>query len=172
MPSSTTSASMPASSSVHKHQTAPKQIDKSRKCKQAKDVVIHQPAPSPPMEDWVLFPEDVVIDKHSSLRKNRSLSARRNTETKGLSKPLSAPDDKMTKTIVNAQEYIKSRNQNRDVNNSCSHWPIEASSNTARQKIIYKPLRVDSPKRLLTPDLSDIEEDDFWSCCATSESSL
>lgn len=168
MPPSTMSASMSARS----HQTSLKQVEKSKNYKPTKEVVIHQPAPSPPTEDWVLFPEDVVTDKHSSLKESRSRKAKRKGETERPSKASPAPADKMTKAIVNAQEYIKSRNQNRDLNKSCSHWPIEASANAAHRKVPCKPLQIQSPKRLPTPDLSDVEEDDFWSCCATSESSL
>ena len=136
-----------------------------------KEVVLHQPAPSPPTDDWILFSEDVVVDKHSSLREARSRKVRRDIEIQRPSEVSPAPEDKMEKAISSAEKYIESRNKNKQINNSCSHLPIKISSDVAVRKTVSKPLRVQSSKRLPTPDLSDVEEDDFWSCCATSESS-
>ena len=146
------------------------QIKKSKKDKSMKEVVLHQPAPSPPTQDWVLFPEDVIVDKYSIRREARSRKVASATETARPNK-VSPAEEKMEKAIANAQEYIKSRSQNEHLSEACSHRRTKALADLAFQKSDVTPRQLHSRNRLPTPDLSDAEEDDLWSCCATSESS-
>ena len=148
------------------------QARKSKKGKPLKEVFLHQPAPSPPVEDWTLFPEDVVIDKHSSHKGSRPRKVKEYTRKERSNMTSLAPDDKMEKAIANAQQYIQLRNQTKEVNRSCSHRPTKASPDVGFRKVDSRPRIIQAPNRIPTPDLSDIEEDDLWSCCATSESSI
>ena len=132
--------------------------------------MLHQPAPSPPTQDWVLFSEDAIVDKYSSRREARTRKVATATE---IARPntVSPAEDKMEKAIANAHKYIKSRNHNKDLNEACSHLRAKAFSDVVFQKSDVKPCQLRSWNRLPTPDLSDVEENDLWSCCALSESS-
>ena len=168
MPSSTKSTTGP----VRIRPSPSGDFQKSQKCKIMKEVVIHQPAPSPPTSDWILYPDEVIIDKHSSLRDARSRRVKRSTETDRSDMRPPVSQDKMTIAIANAQKYMRSQNQNTQLNRSCTHLPVKVLPKSTRPRSEPESHRLPSSQRLPTPDLSDIEEDDIWSCCATSESSL
>ena len=167
MPSSTKSMT-----STRNHQTSSEMVRSPNKGMSVKDVFLQQPAPSPRTEDWVLFPEDVVREKHSTHRGARSRQVRKESKPERPCKVSPTPHNKMESAIANAQQYIQSRNQNKEVNRSCSHRPTKVSSDIEFRKSVHKPLLIQSSRRLPTPDLSDLEEDDLWSCCATSEGSI
>lgn len=140
-----------------------------------KEVVLHHPMMSPPMEDWILFPDEVIKCKNSSLRNPRNHTASKSSlrPDKSLECPSSSTQTAST-TIKksSSQSLIAHTSQDRSRSLQTSDQPgfIKKSLDTTTKDIGGKPPKVKAP-RLPTPDLSDVEEDEFWSCCGSAVSS-
>ncbi|MCJ1342533.1 hypothetical protein MMC31_000719 [Peltigera leucophlebia] len=131
---------------------------------------------SPPMEDWVLFPDEVIKCKNSSVRNPQSHAASRSSlrPDKSLGCPSSATQTASITTMKpSSQSLIAHASQDRSRSLRTSDQPdfIKKSLDTATKDIGGKPPKVKASRRLPTPDLSDLEEDDFWSCCGSAASS-
>lgn len=141
-----------------------------------KEVVIHYPIMSPPMEDWVLFPDEVIKCKSSSVRNLQNHTASKSSFRPDKSRecPSSATQSASTTTMkTSSQSLIAHASQERSRSLRTSDQPgfIKKSLETATKDIGDKPPKAKAPRRLPTPDLSDVEEDDFWSCCGSAASS-
>ena len=145
---------------------------KTRKSKHSKKVMIHQPASSLPPDDFVLFPQDVVKEKHSSVR---HAILRNTTAPKGATR-LSSPMP-LHHVIEPKAASPSERDARRPSPSFClDHMStVNCTFDCANAKLlahVKMPPKAPSPPRLPTPDLSELEEDDLWSCCGSSWSSL
>lgn len=139
-----------------------------------KEVVLHHPMMSPALEDWVLFPDEVVRCKNSSVRNSQNHPKSSLRPDKGLECPsLSAQTASMTKKKSSSQCLIahESQDRSRSLRTSDQLGSIKKSLDTATKDVGRNPPKVKAPRRLPTPDLSDVEEDAFWSCCSSADSS-
>ena len=151
------------------------QLVKTKKSKQSKKIMIHQSGSLMSPDDFVLFPEDVVKEKHSSIREARP---RRSTAAKG-SKGSSSP---MTRQHLIEHKAPTPSRRNAQIRSelpvclihmstvNCTVDCAIADAQLLAQSEI--PPTAPSPPRLPTPEVSDFEEDDLWSCCDSSWSSM
>ena len=159
---------------VRKHKISSKSLTNIKTVKTIRKVLLHQPmSPSPP-DDWVLFPQDIVTKKYSSVRhaqsgdNSRLASARRHTPP-----PLDSHVIEGQKAIRERRDsqrtpepYKRSNCLNHMSSRNCT---VSCYDVNPLQKTKVPP-KAPSPPRLPTPDLPDIGEDDLWSCCKSSES--
>lgn len=170
MSSTTLAPSKFGASKEHRHQSALASCGKSNKPKTPREVVLHHPMVSLPPEDWILYPDEVIVTKHSSVRRGRSCKIKdsRSENSRG---PSTRVDPNRGKTRKYSHVY-----QDMQLHKEITSAPRKSPN-------LLAPAREDNkcdaktqpkpkfPERLPTPDLSDIEEDSFWSCCGSSESS-
>lgn len=144
-----------------------------------KKAVLHHPLTSPPLEDWVLFPDQVIHTKHSTVRDSRARQAKERLQPAELSRPSSVSTTETnratsTSSRITSVSSFKEEKRHQSSSSSTLDRPgnIGKSASNVAKEILRNPPRVKVPQRLPTPDLSDVEEDDFWSCCGSSERSL
>ena len=167
--------------SVHlqraKHQTSPKSLKSTNKSKKSTtQVVLHQPMPSspPPPEDWILFPDEVIAEKHSSIRPARAAKPAKLADPRRQTLP--SPENHVTSckaatpmrhlSATHPAPYRPSRCLHHMSARNCTAACFDAGQRAETQV----PPKAPSPPRLPTPDISEIGEDDLWSCCRSSES--
>lgn len=140
-----------------------------------KEVVLHHPMMSPPMEDWILFPDEVIKCKSSSVRNSRNHTASKSSlrpdkSLECLSSSTQTASIAIKKSSSQSLIAHASQDGSRSLRTSDQPGFIKKSLDTATKDIGGKPPKVKAPRRLPTPDLSDAEEDDFWSCCGSAAS--
>ncbi|MCJ1449736.1 hypothetical protein MMC28_000064 [Mycoblastus sanguinarius] len=170
--SSTSHATNHQSLKSMKHLKPSSQLAKFTKTTHSKKVVLHHPANPPPPDDWVLYPEDVVINKHSALRDAQARELERTKISSQQTTPLSdhhlakakaKPSPRAQPRRAYRRSFCLEHMSSRNCTANCTNGGQLADSKA--------PPPAPSPSRLSTPDLSDVEEDELWSCCASSESS-
>ena len=143
------------------------------KNKRSRKIMVHQPMSSSPPDDWVLFPQDIVTEKHSSVRhaqRNRRVRIVDSSRT-SLSPPKSRVIERNSVKLLDPEKprapkpFIPSTCLNHMSARNCTAACFEVEPLHATRA----PPKAPSPPRLLTPELSDIGEDDLWSCCKSSE---
>lgn len=146
---------------------------KAKKSKHLKKVMIHQSGSPLAPDDFVLFPQDVVKEKHSNIKDAKS---RRPTTPKS-AKRTSSPMPRHH--VIEPRAASASRQEARRPSRrplclehmSTANCTVDcANANPLAQ--LKVPPKAPSSQGLATPDLSDLEEDDFWSCCGSSWTSL
>ncbi len=155
------------------NQMSSTQHAKPKKSKNSKKVMIHQTGSPLPPDDFVLFPQDVVKEKHSTVRDAKS---------RRLTTPKSAKRSSSPMPPYHAIEPKAPRPSRRDAHKSPGRIVCLDHMSTVNCTVdcgnakplahLKMPPEAPSPPRLPTPDLSDVEEDDLWSCCGSSWSSL
>lgn len=170
MPSTTLAPSELRNSDQHRHQSSLTLFGKQAKPKTPREVVLHHPMATPPPEDWILFPDEVIITKHSSVRRRRS-SKIKNPQPEDSRRPWIRRDPSKEKSADTSHVH-QDAGRFKCIPSTPTKSPDSVAhareSNGCEAKRQPKPK---FPDRLPTPDLSDIEEDGFWSCCGSSESS-
>ena len=140
----------------------------NRRRHQTKEIILHQQRlPSVSLDDFVLFPNDdvVIVDKYSSVR-----DIRRKTR-KAKKQPKVAKVEKLNpETMIVQQRPVRS-------SQPFLHHAIMNTTSKIVKVANAKNLDLKEPqtptfRRLTTPDFSDDEELDFWSCCGSSRSSM
>lgn len=144
-------------------------IRRRKKSRLAKDIVIHhQVSPLPP-DDWILFPEEVVVTKHSSVRESRN---RKIGPTTQLDQPSeSVPTLKVTSKEPGKVALVYLETSKDDDFARSPKRPLVLANSVDKATLIDGSMqpRKKLSQRLPTPDISDIDEDGFWSCCGSSE---
>ena len=149
------------------------QLVKPKKSKHSKEVMIHQPRSPLPPDDFVLFPQDVIKESHSTIRDARSRKAMATKSAKKSSSPMPRPHVMEPKAATPSRREAR-RPSRRPVcldHMSTVNCTVECANGKPLAHLKMPP-KAPSPPRLPTPDLSDLEEDDLWSCCGSSWSSL
>lgn len=160
------------------HQSLTIRTQKPNNGKSLKEVVLHHPSMSPPLEDWVLFPDQVIHTKHSTVRESRARQAKKRMQPAEPSRSSSAHNTAMSRTAPassrnTSMSSLSEEPRVRNVSFSALDRPnnINRSTSNVAEESPRSPPRAKAPQRLPTPDLSDVEEDSFWSCCGSSEGS-
>lgn len=173
-----TTPTMPSTTSIINKQDSINQLllirpVKTKKSKHPKKVMIHQSGSPLPPDDFVLFPQDVVREKHSSIRDSKPRRPYATKSAKKSSSPMPQHHVIEPKTPTTSQlgpRRLSGRPVRLDHMSTinCTVECVNARS-LANLKV---PPKAPSPPHLPTPDLSDVEEDDLWSCCGSSWASL
>ena len=145
------------------------------KNRNSRKIMVHQPvSPSPP-DDWVLYPQDIVTEKHSSVRHDPKSRHVRTVDSSRASPSL--PKSRvMELNAVKMADAEKSQAPKPFIPSTCLNHMSARNCTTACFEVeplhaTRAPPKAPSPPRLQTPDLSDFGEDDVWSCCKSSEAS-
>lgn len=146
---------------------------KAKSSKHSKKVMIHQSGPPLPPDDFVLFPQDIVKEKHSSIKDARS---RRPTPPKSAKRTLSPmPRHHVIEPKAASASREEARRPSRRPvcfdHMSTVNCTVDCANGKPPAHLKVPP-KAPSLQRLATPDLSEVEEDDFWSCCGSSWTSL
>ena len=153
-------------------QTSWPQLVKTKKTKYSKKVVIHQSGSPLPPDDFVLFPQDIVKEKHSSLR---DVKARKATAEKS-AQSSSSPRRRQHRMTLTPSRRDARRPSERPIcltHMSTVNCTVDCVNANAKPLAhLGGPPKAPSPPRLPTPDLSELDEDDLWSCCGSTLSSL
>ena len=150
------------------HQKSIAPSEQTKKSDDSKKLLLHQLLPSPPPEDWVLFPGDVVVEKYSSISHASTRKLAKTGSAKQQMSPMPHHDHHVTENKAAARSRLEPRKPYR--RSTCLEH-LSAINCTARcfdTKPLADPRMPPAaplPPRLPTPDLSDVEEDEFWSCC-------
>ncbi len=126
-------------------------------------------------EDWILFPDEVIKCKKSSVRNVPNPSATKSSlqHLEILNRQSStAPAGNMNKKKATSHIHTS------ESRNPTQSFPISAdqrgttknSVGTGSKDVARNPPNIKFPERFPTPDFSDIE-DDFWLCCGPTETS-
>ena len=172
MPSSTTTTT--TQRQVAKQQPSTNSITNTKEEKNSRKVLLHQTmSPSPP-DDWVLFPQEIIAQKFSSIRHAKPRNQGRPVSAQRQKLPL--PDSH----VIEPRATTPSRSDGRETPKPyrpsyCLHHMSARNCTPACHDVNFhpetqKPPKAPSPPRLPTPDLPDFGEDDLWSCCRSSES--
>lgn len=142
-----------------------------KKTRSAKDVVLHHPSAPSPAEDWILFPDEVIVTKHCSVRVTRSRKAKPVLQMGKSSQPMPTSEETQArfKQIISAC----AKPCQRDALNSVLKQSF-ATAETFDEAVgdhVEKSPKPEPLQRLPTPDISDVDEDSFWSCCGSSDGS-
>lgn len=161
------------------HQSSTIRAGKSSFGNPLKKPVLHHPLTSPPLEDWVLFPDQVIHTKHSTVRDSRVRQVKERLQPAELSRPslvgttetsrATSTSSRITSVFSFKEEQRHQSNLSRPLDRPGN---IGKSASSVAEESLRNPPRVKVPQRLPTPDLSDVEEDGFWSCCGSSEGGL
>lgn len=136
-------------------------------------IIVHNMRTPTPTEDWVLYGDEAVTVKHSSIRQRkadkvcRTLSTEKKsceTKTARPTLPPTPPGSSPTYSEREKQQngegksirQSDSNHQRHSTFNHLKQCDVGDSTSAMRGTIAY---------RLPTPDLSDIDEDDMWACC-------
>ena len=159
-------------------QTSRTQLVKNKKTKHSKKIVIHQSGSPLPPDDFVLFPQDIVKEKHSNLRDAKARKASAVKTAQRSSSPMSR-QHRMAPTLSRRDARRPSERQVCLAHMSTVNCTVDCITANANANANAKPLaylkvppKAPSPPRLPTPDLSELDEDDLWSCCESTLSSL
>lgn len=140
-----------------------------KKSRLAKDVVIHHRADPSPPEDWILFPEEVVVTKHCSVRESRNRKIGPTSQLDQLSGSV------FTSKVISKEPgkiaLIDLETSKHDDFATSPKRPLLLTDSVDEATWIddSKRPKNNSSQYLPTPDISDIDEDGFWSCCGSSE---
>ena len=149
------------------------QLVKTKESKNTRKVMIHQLGSPLPPDDFVLFPQDVVKEKHSSVKDARPRKAKSPKSAKMPSSPMPRNHVIEPRAPTPSRRDAR-RHSGRSVcldHMSTVNCTVNCANGKPRGHTKMPP-KAPSPPRLPTPDLSDLEEDDLWSCCGSSSSSL
>ena len=138
------------------------------------NVVVHNMMTTTPPEDWILYPDDVVVEKHSSTRQRREARDLRSQKctrndirlAKALgpimppTPPENSPTQNERKQAVQST-YRETSGYSAMTDKAFTLAPVGNPSQGSRKGQVQTPY----PQRLPTPDLSDVEEDGLWGCC-------
>ena len=135
--------------------------------------MIHQSGSRLPPDDFVLFPQDVVKEKHSSVRdaKSRKPTAPKNAKRSSSPMPRHHGIELKEPTPSRLDAHKPSRRPVCLDHMSTVNCTVDRGNAKPLAHLKMLP-KAPSPPRLPTPDLSDLEEGDLWSCCGSSWSSL
>lgn len=148
-----------------------------RNAKSRHAVVVHNALGPTPADDWVLYPEETVKHKNLNIketRKQKYCSGVYNTNEKATSRemrprlPPTPPENTPTKSERKAQLEASFRSS---IDIPSRKTPKSANGGGGTMNDDHRRMLLQAPfqQRLPTPDLSDIEGDDLWSCCAKKE---
>lgn len=142
-------------------------IEKHRK----QNVIVHNTMTATPTEDWTLFPDDVVRSKNSSIRERRGMRQKSHSNPKICNGRIVWPEMPPTppggSPAPNEHEKTTERTNlsTQKTPQSLHHRPTLGPSGSPVVADGRTRMHTSYPYRLPTPDISDVDEDEFWACC-------
>ena len=142
-----------------------KTISKSKRVAK-KTTISYSPSLSPlsPLGDFTLYSDEPLVEKHSSDRRARARRARQELISDGLLPSAKENDEVSNEKLTPLQRAARRRMK-------AENLPVIHQGEGDQQQSNTKLPPAPSPPRLGTPDLDEIDED-LWSCCSWSESSI
>ncbi|KAL8717294.1 MAG: hypothetical protein Q9225_005442 [Loekoesia sp. 1 TL-2023] len=124
-----------------------------------------------PTEDWTLFPDDIVRSKHSSIKERRGTRQKSHSNPKICNGKIVWPE--MPPTPPGSSPAPKEYERTIERANACTHDTPQSLHHRPTFGPSDPPAVADErtrthrsyPYRLPTPDISDVDEDEFWACC-------
>ena len=167
------STNSPINKKVSINQISSPQLVKTKRNKQSKKIMIHQSESPLPPDDFILFPQDVVKEKHSSVRDVKSRKPTALESTKRSSLPIARHYVDEPKAPTSSRRDVRRRSERPLclTHMSTVNCTVDCA-NATPLAYLKMPPKAPSPPRLPTPDVSDVEEDDLWSCCESSWASM
>lgn len=137
------------------------------------NVIVHNTMTATPTEDWVLYPDNVVAVKNSTVRERRTEKIHMQSHTKpklrnkrgsGPTMPLTPPGSSPAQSEHERTAEKKCATRSQELHDRPSSGP------TASPVVVNRRARTETsyPYRLPTPDISDVDEDEYWACCGES----
>lgn len=141
--------------------------------KSERKVVVHNTKTATPVDDWILFPDDRVTVKHSSVRDQRTHRASPQVRIKSqprreqTMRPTMLPTPPGSSPAQSECKRIVEKKNGANCQDSQDPHDRPTSGPDAPPVLVNRMARTDasSPYRLPTPDISDVDEDDFFACC-------
>ena len=174
---SITSETISHSSAARSQSCRDQQRERTQRSRLGPVVVVHNAMGQQPADDWTLYPEQTVKHKHSTKRESRKYEkhalAGSNGEKAAFEQmrptlPPTPPENSPTKSERRAQrksdfqfDYTDSLKKQIILTRNCHGM----SHDDEHRRLLQAPFQ----RRLPTPDLSDVEGDDLWSCCAETD---
>ncbi|KAI4100621.1 MAG: hypothetical protein L6R37_005379 [Teloschistes peruensis] len=123
-----------------------------------------------PTEDWTLYPDNVVIFKNSTIRprKAQKVCLKSHAEEGAFDiatkKPLMPPKPPGSNPETHARESraYKDNTASKQTSHDWKLRPTVEKSELPAAKPQMTQMVTSRPHRLPTPDISDVDEDDFW----------
>ncbi len=142
------------------------------KPKPPREVVLHHSMVPPPPDDWVLFPEEIIITNHSSVRSHDCGNPEKDCRSESPYQRRIRSERSKAKRggFPHARHHMQRREEIPSA--QCKQPDRFALTRASERGDVRTPPEPKFPERLSTPDISDVEEDGFWSCCGSSESSV
>ena len=172
---------MPSSITTVRHQQAIHQkttfpLTRSPRSKSSKKALPYRPMTPSPTNDWVLFPAEIIRHNHSSDRHGQSHNRVNATvkDRRMLSSPASHVIRPQAAMPAKHDEIRGHAPKAYRLSTCLEHMSVRnctaACGDVDSVPDLSTPPKAPSPPRLPTPDLSDLEDQDLWSCCNFSES--
>lgn len=149
--------------------------NQTKRVDHAKESSSHQPLPSPPRDEELHDPHMAAAKKHSELEITSPCKlSRTESAKKQSSSTVRNDDDHVIRTKAATAPRVKHRTSYR--RSTClEHMSaVNCTADCFNAEPLAEamtPPPAPLPPRLPTPDLSDVDEDAFWSCCRSSKSS-
>ncbi|KAL8754379.1 MAG: hypothetical protein Q9184_005132 [Pyrenodesmia sp. 2 TL-2023] len=129
-------------------------------------------------EDWVLYPDDVVTVKNSTMRERRTEKTRTQPRPKTtlgnrtVLRPMMLPTPPGSSPAQSEWERVAGRSDAMKFQDLRDSHDRPTSRPPGVPAEVSQRARADAsyPHRLPTPDLSDVDEDEFWACCKYGDS--
>ena len=140
-------------------------------------VIVHNKMTPTSTEDWILYGDEAVTAKHSSVRQRKAKTAcrtshtDRNVRNDGTTGPTMPPTPPGSSPAHSEHEKKEQRDKR-------SNWhtygepqsqPVCGHLNPGEVGDPRAAWRGTSSHRLPTPDLSDVDEDEMWACCSGAD---
>lgn len=146
----------------------------TKKSQRMHTVVVHnQMTTTPQTDDWILYPDNSVVVKHSTIRDRKAqkvcLATHRGSNicNGSTTRPMMLPTPPGSDPAKHGHDK-RADNGNaargqalRDLRGEPTFGQLDPPATNARKS----RERSMHPHRLATPDISDVDEDEFWSCC-------
>ncbi|KAL8920490.1 MAG: hypothetical protein Q9208_006239 [Pyrenodesmia sp. 3 TL-2023] len=154
-------------------QQAISSVEAPQKQQRKRNVVVHNTMAATPTEDWVLYPDNVVTVKNSTVREQRTVKSRTQPRTKttlgnGMAvRPMMLPTPPGSSPAQSGRERVVERRDATKFHDVPDLHDRPTSGSTSVPAVVSQKTRTEPyyPHRLPTPDLSDVDEDEFWACC-------
>lgn len=140
-------------------------------------VVVYNRMTPTPTEDWVLYGDEVITVRHSSIRQRKANQVCQTSSTDkkllntGTTRPTMLPTPPGSSPAHSEREK-KQNEDNRPVRQDDRDPYRQTTSKCLNSREVggsTSSMRGTTAYRLPTPDLSDVDEDEMWACCNGSD---
>lgn len=136
-------------------------------------VVVHNRMTATPTEDWILYGDEVITVRHSSIRQRKADQACGTSATDKKLRNTGTTQPTMLPTPPGSSPAHSERGKKQNEDNKPA-WQNDSNPQRQSTSNCLNPpkvggsgysMRGTTADRLPTPDLSDVDEDEMWACC-------